>query len=162
MRGKMPLWVQHIMDIGYMSGLRISDILKIKLSDCKEGVLNGKQQKTGKKFRYEITGDLETVLNNAKAMPRPVLSQYLFPNTDGSQMSTRQFDSKFWYLKKKHGFQDMNFHFHDLRSKSATDEPETAQKRLGHASIIMTEGYIKNRKTDTIKPLKNIRHLNEK
>lgn len=46
------------------------------------------------------------------------------------------------------------FHEHDIRGKVATDmdDPHAVQKLLGHASIKMSEEYIKQRGTDVVEP----------
>jgi integrase len=46
---------------------------------------------------------------------------------------------------------------HDIRAKTATDDPLGAQQRLGHKSRSMTDRYVKARKVEKVKPLaKNI------
>ena len=46
---------------------------------------------------------------------------------------------------------------HDIRAKTATDDPLGAQQRLGHKSRAMTDRYEKVRKVEKVRPLvKNI------
>ena len=46
---------------------------------------------------------------------------------------------------------------HDIRARTATDDPVNAQQRLGHQSRAMTDRYVRVRKVEKIKPLaKNI------
>jgi integrase len=49
--------------------------------------------------------------------------------------------------------------FRDLRAKAGTDkaesaDPRRAQQQLGHASVVMTERYIRGRKGDLSDPTK--------
>ena len=48
----------------------------------------------------------------------------------------------------------VRFTEHDIRGKVATDmdDPYRTQKLLGHSSIQMTEGYIKQHKRDVVQP----------
>jgi integrase len=42
---------------------------------------------------------------------------------------------------------------HDIRAKTATDDPLNAQQRLGHKNRAMTDRYVKVRKIEKVKPL---------
>ena len=49
------------------------------------------------------------------------------------------------------------FQFRDLRAKAATDKAEAqdmrqAQRQLGHASVVMTEAYVRARRGDKVTP----------
>ena len=48
------------------------------------------------------------------------------------------------------------FHEHDIRGKTATDigDPHEAQRLLGHDKISTTEGYIKQRGTELVQPVR--------
>ncbi len=51
----------------------------------------------------------------------------------------------------------MAFQFRDLRAKAATDKAEAqdmrqAQRQLGHASVVMTEAYVRARRGDKVTP----------
>ena len=49
------------------------------------------------------------------------------------------------------------FQFRDLRAKAATDKADAqdmrqAQRQLGHASVVMTEAYVRARRGDKVTP----------
>ena len=152
--------VQCVMDIAYLTGLRIGDILKIKRSDINGNELHVTTQKTGKKLIFTIEGDLEAALARAKALPRPVLSDYLFCVRTGNRMGRDIFTTRFIKLKQKVGLHDQNLHFHDIRAKAATDAANqglNAQRLLGHKNRNQTDHYIKQRQTDKVTPLSLIK-----
>ena len=152
--------IQCIIDLAYLTGLRIGDILKLKRSDIKDGEMYVTTQKTGKKLVFSIVDDLEVVLTRAKALPRPILSDYLFCARTGNPMSRKLFTFKFVQLKKSLGLHDRNLHFHDIRAKAATDAANqglNAQRLLGHKNRNQTDHYIKQRQTDKVIPLSLIK-----
>lgn len=154
---------QCIMDIAYLTGLRVGDILSIKRSDIKDGELHVTTQKTGKKLIFTIEGDLEAVLAHAKGLPRPILSDYLFCTREGNEINRNVFANRFIRLKKRAGLHDQNLHFHDIRAKAATDAANqglNAQRLLGHKNRNQTDHYIKQRQIDKVTPLTRIKDKN--
>jgi integrase len=152
--------LECIIDLAYLTGLRIGDILKLKRSDIKDSELHVTTQKTDKKLVFPVTNDLEVILTRAKALPRPVLSDYLFCARNGSAMGRNTFNSKFITLKKKVGLHNQNLHFHDIRAKAATDAANqglNAQRLLGHKNRNQTDHYIKQRQVDKVTPLSLIK-----
>ena len=152
--------IQCIMDIAYLTGLRVGDILRIKRSDIKDGEMHVTTQKTGKKLVFSVVDDLEVVLTRAKALHRSILSDYLFCARTGNPMSRNLFTLKFIQLKKRLGLHDRNLHFHDIRAKAATDAANqglNAQRLLGHKNRNQTDHYIKQRQADKVIPLNMIK-----
>jgi integrase len=150
-----------IMDIGYLTGLRISDILKIKLSDIQTNELSVTIQKTGKRVVFQSVDDLAIAIERAKELPKKVDSIYLFSTRKGKQIPYSTFKSHWTMLKEEVGLVDADIHFHDLRGKAATDAGDMgidAQKLLGHKHRAMTEHYIKARQIDKVTPLKRMRN----
>jgi integrase len=150
-------FIKCVLDIGYITAQRISDILKITKSDIRDDGLYLEQGKTGKKLVFELTPELQEVLSRAKAIKRPVHSIYLFCTQKGTKYTYDGFQSIFYRHKKKMGLGDI--HFHDLRAKATTDADSqglNAQKLAGHKSRAMTEHYIKQRQYERVEPLKKI------
>ena len=150
-----PQW-QCIMDLAYLTALRKSDILHLRLSDIQDNLLVVQTSKTGKKQAFEITPELRTVLNRAKGLRRRVGSLYLFCTQEGQPYSE---NGSLWAWKRlcvRAGVEDA--HFHDIRAKSLTDANRAAgrdyaQALAGHADGSMTEVYVRARDTQTVKPL---------
>jgi integrase len=152
--------LQCIMDMAYVTGLRIGDILKTKLSDIQDGELTVITEKTGKKLVFAIVDDLEVVITRAKVLKRPILSHYLFCDRTGKKISKGNFNMQWIRLKKKLGLHETNLHFHDIRVKSATDADEegiNAQQLLGHSKRATTDRYVKQRKINRVMPLSRVK-----
>ena len=153
--------MQCIIDIGYLTGLRINDILKIKLSDIKNNELSIIVEKTGKRVVYQLIDDLEIAIERAKKLPKKIDSVYLLSGVRGNKLSYKTFNDHWHKLLKRVGLLEADIHFHDLRGKAATDAGDMgidAQKLLGHKHRAMTERYMKAREIDKVTPLKKIRN----
>lgn len=137
--------IRTCMDIGYLTGLRISDILAIKLSDIREDGLYVIQNKTDAKQCYEMTPELRSALDAAKALPRSVRNMtHLFCTRKGKPYPYRDINLMFWLAKQAAGITDVRFH--DIRAKSATDAKKQGlnyQALLGHATQAMSDKYIR-------------------
>ncbi len=139
--------------------MRIGDILKIKLSDIQDSDLHVTIEKTEKKVVFKVADDLAEVIARVRALPRPVMSIYLFSSQQGIKMSYSSFNKQWTRLLKNVGLDGMNLHFHDMRAKAATDAGDMgvdAQKLLGHKQRAMTDHYIKSRQIDKVTPLKKL------
>jgi integrase len=142
------------MDISYLTGARISDILKIKLADIQGEGLNVQQKKTGKKQLFIHTPALKEAFDAAKALPRTVRGLTLLCTRTGSQYSTNTLRNMWQFAVKESGVIDV--HFHDIRAKSATDAKKLGmdyQKLLGHTNKAMSERYIRLREVDQVATL---------
>ncbi len=151
--------IRCVMDLAYITGLRKGDILKIKLGDIQNDELTVLTQKTGKKLVFVIDTDLAEVISRAKALPRSILSLFLFSTRTGGSITVGNFDGRWFTLKKKVGLYESNLHFHDIRAKAATDgkaDGVNVQQLLGHSSSSTTDGYIKAREIDRIHTLKKV------
>ena len=150
-------FMKCFLDLGYVTGQRIGDLLNIRLSDIKDDGLYITQSKTGKKIVFEITTEFKILISKAKSIKRPVHGMYLFCNRKGTKYTYDGFSSIFYRLKIKAGLKDL--HFHDIRAKATTDanaQGRNAQKLAGHESRGMTDHYIKNREFERVEPLNKI------
>lgn len=129
------------------------------------------QGKTGARLIYLWDAELRTVVARIKAMRRPrgphrtktlrrPIGLHLFCTRAGQPYTASGFDSIWQRAMKKAlgaGVIKERFTEHDIRAKTATDDPLSAQQRLGHKNRSMTDRYIKVRKVEKVKPLaKNI------
>lgn len=145
--------VRAVMDLSYLTGLRQSDVLKIRRDDIRDG-LYVVQKKTGRKQVYSLTAELQAAIDQAKAIKQPVGSLYLISNRRGKPYTQPRFQY-FWMRDfAKTGIEDVVFH--DIRAKAATDAKALGmdyQALLGHANRNMSDQYVKLRETDRVSPL---------
>jgi len=148
--------IRVCMDIGYLTGLRISDILKLKFSDIQDDGLYVIQNKTESRQRYELTPELKSVIDAAKSLPRSVKNMtHLLCTRKGAPYPYRDINLMFWNAKQAAGITDVRFH--DIRAKSATDAKAQGlnyQALLGHATQAMSDKYIRQHEFVNAQPLR--------
>lgn len=155
-RENAPDYLRCMMDVGYVTGMRISDIIAIKMQDISPDGIAVQQKKTGKRQLFTITPELDAVINAAKGLRRTVRSLYLICNKQGRQVKYCTFRIAFAAACEQAGVQDV--HFHDIRAKAATDAKKLGQdyqRLLGHSNRAMSDRYVKTRETESVTPLKN-------
>lgn len=131
-RNHLPEKFQIAADLAYMLGLRVSEIVALKFSDFRDGVVKIAQKKT-KNYKYqEITPDVQAVLERAKTQPGTVRGIHVVCNRTGGPYRESAVSRAFKQALLKAGISDARFH--DIRAKSASDDQATAKDRLGHAS----------------------------
>ena len=156
--------LREAMDLAYLTSQRPADVLKYTIQDVRDGTLLVKQNKTSKKIRIEVTGELEAAIKRIMTrraqikMPN-VLSMTLIVNERGEPLSANALRSRFDKARELAGVDKAEFQFRDLRAKAGTDTAEAggilaARKQLGHASVTMTEQYVRNRRGEKVKPTK--------
>jgi integrase len=137
--------VKVCMDIAYLTGLRISDILALRIGDIQSDGLYVIQSKTGSKQKYELTPELMSALEQAKSLPRSVKNiTTLLCNRKGNPYEYAIINRMFWKAKQAAEITDVRFH--DIRAKAATDAKAQGlnyQALLGHASQAMSDRYIR-------------------
>lgn len=152
-REKLEPKFQIAADLAYILSLRVSEVVKLKFSDFKDGV-GSIWQKKGKKFKYqEVSKDVEEVLERAKSLPGSIRGIYLVCNRSGQPYSEKTVSGAIKKAMREVGIEDSRFH--DIRSKSASDDEETAQKRLDHANPQTTRIYL--RKPKVVTPMRGIK-----
>lgn len=155
-RGKANDAVQVVMDIAYLTGARINDILKIRFSDLQEEGLFIEQGKTKKRQLFQWTADLQEVISRAKKIPRPVKNiTHLLCTRTGKAYAYSSFYEVWQIAVQAAGIKDV--HFHDIRGNAATEAKKQGQDYqaiLGHASRAMSEKYIKAREIERVQTVK--------
>jgi len=149
-----PDHVRIAMDIGYLTGCRITDILDIRLQDIKDDGVFIKVGKTGKKMLFLWSEGLSEVIFRAKAMPRSIRGMHLICNRQGQPYRYGTFNRHWLDVLNALGVEGL--HFHDIRGKAATDAKEMGmdyQALLGHASRAMSDRYIRQREISRVSPL---------
>ncbi len=146
------------MDISYVTGARIGDVIHIRLSHITDEGLLIRQGKTNKLQLFKRNDALDTVIANAKAIKRPVRSSlFLLCTLRGQQYKYAQMNEWWIAARTKAGIPDV--HFHDIRGKSATDAKRSGidyQALLGHTTKAMSDSYIKLEDAQIVEPLRTI------
>ncbi|MEO9382738.1 tyrosine-type recombinase/integrase [Chromobacterium phragmitis] len=166
-----PAPLRFMMSLMYLTGQRPADVMKFQETDLvtnsgmRELVL--RQNKTSKKLRLQVVGELMVVLEMMAIWKesRPHQSSYLLVNEQGRRLSrtslVRWFrDARLAAREKRPDLDEeiAQFQLRDLRAKAGTDKADAAgdvrqaQRQLGHSSVAMTETYLRNRKGDKITP----------
>ena len=162
-----------ILEILYSTGMRISELISLPLSDFIQ--INDLIQIKGKGGVYR-----QVAFNNKakKAIKMWLLyrskieifsnNKYIFPNNDGKGHVSRQSIHKDLYqLSKSLNFNSMNVSPHKIRHSFATHllnrgaDLRSLQKLLGHADISTTETYTKVQSKRLAGLLNDIHPLNK-
>lgn len=146
--------VQIAMDIGYLTGTRVQDILDIKLQDVGSEGLYIKQGKTKARILFKFSPALEVVVARARALPRPIRGMHLLCNQQGQPYRYGTFNLH--WLKAVRAVGVEKIHFHDIRAKAATDAEALGmdyQKFLGHTTAATSEIYLRGRKVEKVQAL---------
>lgn len=153
--------LQDAMALAYLTGQRPSDVLKMRETDIIDNCIEVTQDKTGKKLRISIEGELESLMQRIlkRKSQHVIRSLYLIVNENGERLSKSTLRSQFDIARAKAGINKTDFQFRDLRAKAGTDKAESsdiwqAQKQLGHSDVTITHRYVRARKGDKVKPTK--------
>lgn len=147
--------LQDALDLYHLTGQRVGDVLRMSLTDVRDGCLFLRQRKTGKPLRLELAGDLAIVLERIRGRTYPaecVVSMALVRDEKGQRMTYDALSDRFQAARAAAG---VHFQLRDLRAKAATDlgDLALAQRLLGHSSRTMTEHYTKDRIGEKVSPL---------
>lgn len=151
-REKLEPKFQVAADLAYLLSLRVSEVVALKFSDFKDGVVRIYQKKTKKFKSMEISPDVQAALERAKTLPGSIRGMTLIARRDGSPHAAQTVSAAFYEARIKAGIPDARFH--DARAKSASDDPSTAQDRLAHKRQATTDIYL--RKPKVVTPIKGI------
>jgi integrase len=132
--------------------------LKFKETDIRDGALLVAQNKTGKRLRIAVIGELAKVIDRILERKRThkVRNLILIYKEDGQPLTKSALRKRF---DKARAVAGVSFQFRDLRAKAGTDKANAknlrdAQKQLGHQTIQMTEHYVRNRLGEKVEPTK--------
>ena len=145
--------IQVVMDIAYITAMRIGDILAIQHSHISDEGIELRQKKSGQRQFHRMTTELKRAVGDAKALHSiQTMSPYLLhPRGKKKAYSYRAIRDAYSRACDNAGVKDATIH--DLRAKSLTDYDrghDDAQKLAGHSSRAMTERYIRLRQTDVV------------
>lgn len=171
-----PVELQDAMDLNYLTAQRPADVLKMTLTDIKDGALEVRQGKTNKRLRIlldradGIRTELGKLLDRIRARPRSVRSLYLVATPAGVALNRWTLRVRFDAARsaaaeaaEKEATPEAlaladrirKFQFRDIRPRAASDigDLSAASKLLGHTEQQITRKvYI--RVGETVKPTK--------
>lgn len=138
--------LQCIMDMLYLTGQRVNDVLKLKRSDLTDEGIYFKQQKTGAKVLVRWTSELRALVDRIKGLSEiPALT--LFQNRRRRAPDHRSVHLQWRTACEAAGVS--NAQLRDLRAMSGTEAEEEGKNPtalLGHASPSMTKRYLRRKK----------------
>ncbi len=137
-------------ELADLLALRVSDVVRLKFSDFRDGEVTIIQKKTGDPVIYRVTLEVEALLERARQLKRPVRSFHVICSERGQPYREQTVSGAFRQAAQAAGIVDVRFH--DIRAKSASDEQGTAKDRLGHRSEASTRSYI--RKPVAVTPIR--------
>lgn len=160
--------LRDALDLAYLTGQRPSDTLAMSMTDIVDGAIAMQQEKTGKKLRIEIKGELETLLAKIADRKRgyAVHTLSIICTEKGRALTKSGLRDRFEKARELAAKNNPMlkaeieaFQFRDLRAKAGTDKAETgdmraAQLQLGHSNMAMTEKYVRGRRGDKTSPTK--------
>lgn len=140
--------LQVIMDLLYLTGQRIEDVLNIRRSDLTDRGILFKPIKTENSSQVRLcvawNDDLRAVVERAKALNQRFSTLTLLHGRTGKAPEYRSVLKQWHEARMAAGVEDATPH--DLRAKSASDtdkQGKDAQALLGHASEAMTQRYLR-------------------
>ena len=144
-RHASPL-VQCLMDMLYLTGQRIGDVLKIRLADISPDGIYIEQQKTHHRMQIKMTPELQSVIAEAKRLNKSVKGLTLFHRRDGQPYLYDYIRQAFNAATKEAGVKDARMH--DIRAKSGTDADKQgldSMALLGHKSESSHNRYLRSK-----------------
>lgn len=150
--GQAAPWLQCIMDLCYLTGQRISDVLKIERADLQDDGIFIEQQKTGKKLIVGWTPELREAVERAKKTSGTVRDmKYLLTTRNGRLRSHKNVWWSFKLAAKKAGIQDVTLH--DLRAMAGTEAERQGidpTALLGHTDRRTTRIYLRDKSAKVV------------
>lgn len=158
--------LRDAMDVAYLIGQRPADVLKISRADIRDGELWITQNKTQKKLRVSIEGELSKVIDRIKSRKYKVTSISLIVNEQGEKLTYGSLRTRFERARDIAATQThdknlskliLSFQFRDIRAKAGTDMEASggmgqAKDLLGHADESMTRRYVRYRTGKLVSP----------
>lgn len=145
-----PPALRCIMDLAYLTGQRIGDVLAIRLIDLTERGIEIDQDKTGKRLTIRWTPDLRAAVEAAKAL-HSTAKLILLAQRNGKPRGYFGVRDLWTRACRSAGVEDA--HLHDLRAKAITDARRQGlnpQYLAGHTTEAQTVRYLRDRTRDEV------------
>lgn len=140
-----------IMDLCYLTGQRISDVLNIRHADLTEEGIQFRQQKTGARLTIRWTTELRAAVESAKALYGNLRALTLLHDRRGRPLDYSGTEKQWRLACKAAGVLDA--HLHDLRAMASTaaqDQGIDPQKLLGHKNAQTTKRYLRSKRVPVV------------
>jgi len=111
--------IKVVMDLCYLTGQRIGDILSLRRDQVTDDGILFKQQKTGARLVVQMTPDLAETIAAAKRLRKVASAYLLHPKGKGTPYSYWAIRDAYGRAAAAAGVEDTGLH--DLRAKSLTD-----------------------------------------
>lgn len=151
--GHCPPWLQCIMDMCYLTGQRIGDVLKIERQHLQDDGIFIEQQKTGKRLVVAWTPELRAVVERAKGLQGKVAHMHYLLGGRGGKIRRH---TNVWRVFKdaadKAGVMDVTLH--DLRAMAGTEvdaQGGNPSALLGHSDARTTQIYLRDKRPKVVK-----------
>lgn len=146
--------LQCLMDIAYITGQRIGDVMGIRYADISDAGLYVEQDKTRARVQIAMTQDLADAISRARELHQSVKGLTLFHRRDGSPLSYFTIYGHWTRACQKAGIKDANFH--DIRAASATDAKAAgmdSKALLGHTTESSHNRYLRSKVVPVAQPV---------
>ncbi len=145
-RDKAGTRLQCIMDLWFLTGQRVVDVLSIRLADLREDGIYIEQDKTEARLVVGWTPELEAAVARAKALIRGVSGFTLFQGRKRKPVDYRTVRDQWVKACEAAGVEDAQQR--DIRAMAATAiraQGGNATALLGHTSPKMTDRYLRDK-----------------
>jgi len=141
-----------VIDLCYLTAQRISDVLKIRMSDItSEGIII-QQKKSKKKMIIAMNPALRKAIQAAKALhSKHVSPMYLLAQSNGKKRSYSAIKDMFDRARKYSGVSGVTIH--DIRAKALTDADKIGvnpTKLAGHSNEAQTRTYLRDKTPELV------------
>lgn len=144
---KAGVRLQIIMDLLYLTGQRVNDVLRLKRADVTDDGVYFQQQKTKKKLLVQMSPELRQVVERAKALHGDVPALTLLVGRRRGAPDHRSVNLQ--WLTACRAANVVNAQLRDLRAMSLTEAEEEGKDPTalaGHSSPAMTRRYLRRKK----------------
>jgi integrase len=151
-RKASPRRLQLMIDILYLTGQRVGDVIALRRTAISDAGIAFVQQKTGARLVVEWIPELRAAVDAAIALQGTVQGLTLFRSRRGGPPSYNTVKDQWDLAIKRAGVSDATMH--DVRAKSLTDADDQGlnpQALAGHTDPKMTKRYIRRRKIPVVK-----------
>lgn len=143
--------LQVIMDLFYLTGQRVNDVLRIRYADLKDEGIYFEQDKTEARLIVRWTPQLRAAVERAKTLHGNVRALTLFHTRRGMPPAYKTVYDQFVRAAKRAGIEDVQQR--DFRAMSGTATKRQGKNPtalLGHKSQAMTERYLRDKEVPEV------------